>query len=150
MVVVLFIFWVQTRELKDLSETAHKCYTPICPAPLWRLRYVEHKKQDTLAGNSRTHSYVVFCDWSGDVKSQTTCAIRMCMRSTGCLFVSVYIIESGISMSQDKVKIKLSDESAAPLGCLLGRAQLSKEHSSVFYDAKAAELIGKIEYIFFN
>ncbi|MGB8310670.1 MAG: class I SAM-dependent methyltransferase [Halobacteriota archaeon] len=51
-------------------------------------------------------------------------------------------------MNQDKVKIKLSDESAAPLGCLLGRAQLSKEHSSLFYDAKAVELAEKIDYDF--
>jgi O-methyltransferase involved in polyketide biosynthesis len=51
-------------------------------------------------------------------------------------------------MNQDNVKIKLSDESAASLGCLLGRAQLSKEHSSLFYDAKAVELAEKIDYDF--
>ena len=70
------------------------------------------------------------------------------MRSRECISLRVYIMRSGISMNQDKVKIKLSDESAAPLGCLLGRAQLSKEHSSLFYDAKAVELAEKIDYDF--
>jgi len=51
-------------------------------------------------------------------------------------------------MNQDKVKVKLTDESAAALGCLLGQAQLSKEHSSLFYDAKAVELAEKIDYDF--
>ncbi len=51
-------------------------------------------------------------------------------------------------MNQEKVKIRLSDESAASLGCLLGRAQLSKEYSSLFYDAKAVELAEKIDYDF--
>ncbi len=72
----------------------------------------------------------------------------MRMRSRECISLRVYIMRSGISMNQDKVKIKLSDESAAPLGCLLGRAQLSKEHSSLFYDAKAVELAEKIDYDF--
>ena len=51
-------------------------------------------------------------------------------------------------MNQEKVKIRLSDESAASLGCLLGRAQLSKKYSSLFYDAKAVELAEKIDYDF--
>jgi len=51
-------------------------------------------------------------------------------------------------MDQDRIKIKLSDETAASLGCLLGRAQLSKEHSSLFFDAKAVELAEKIDFDF--
>jgi len=51
-------------------------------------------------------------------------------------------------MNQRKTKIKLNDESAAPLGCLLGRALLSKEYGSLFYDAKAVELVEKIDYDF--
>ena len=51
-------------------------------------------------------------------------------------------------MNQCKTKIKLSDESAAPLGCLLGRALLSREYNSLFYDAKAVELVQKIDYDF--
>jgi O-methyltransferase involved in polyketide biosynthesis len=51
-------------------------------------------------------------------------------------------------MNQDKVKVKLSGISATMLGCLLGRAQLSKEHSSLFYDAKAIELVERIDYDF--
>ena len=51
-------------------------------------------------------------------------------------------------MNQRKTKIKLSNESAAPLGCLLGRTLLSKEYSSLFYDAKAVELVEKIDYDF--
>jgi len=53
-------------------------------------------------------------------------------------------------MNQRKTKIKLSNESAAQLGCLLGRAQLSKEYSSLFYDAKAVKLVEKIDYDFFD
>jgi|SRR5271157_4013437 len=49
-------------------------------------------------------------------------------------------------MKQDKVKVKVSGISATMLGCLLGRAKLSKEHSSLFYDAKAVELVEKIDY----
>jgi O-methyltransferase involved in polyketide biosynthesis len=51
-------------------------------------------------------------------------------------------------MQQDKVKIKLSGISASMLGCLWGRAQLSKEYSSLFYDAKAIELVERIDYDF--
>ena len=51
-------------------------------------------------------------------------------------------------MNQGKVKIKLSGVSAALLGCLWGRAQLSKEYSSLFNDAKAVELVEKIDYDF--
>jgi len=50
-------------------------------------------------------------------------------------------------MTQDKVKVKLSGRSASMLGCLWGRAQVSKEYSSLFYDAKAIELAEKIEYV---
>ena len=51
-------------------------------------------------------------------------------------------------MKQDKVKVKLSGMSASMLGCLWGRAQVSKEYSSLFYDAKAVELVEKIDYDF--
>lgn len=47
---------------------------------------------------------------------------------------------------QDKVKVELSGISATMLGCLRGRADLSKENSSLFYDAKAVELVEKIDY----
>ena len=49
-------------------------------------------------------------------------------------------------MQQDKVKITLGGISASMLSCLLGRAQLSKEYSSLFYDEKAIELIERIDY----
>jgi len=49
-------------------------------------------------------------------------------------------------MQQDKVKAKLSGASASMLGCLWGRAQLSREYSSLFYDAKAIELVERIDY----
>ena len=51
-------------------------------------------------------------------------------------------------MRQDKVKVKLSGISASMLGPLWGRAQVSKEYSSLFYDAKAVELVEKIDYDF--
>ena len=51
-------------------------------------------------------------------------------------------------MKQDRVKVELSGISASMLGCLWGRAQLSKEYSSLFYDAKAVELAEKIDYDF--
>jgi len=51
-------------------------------------------------------------------------------------------------MNHDKVKVKLNGISASMLGCLMGRAQLSKEYSSLFYDAKAVELAEKIDYDF--
>ena len=51
-------------------------------------------------------------------------------------------------MQQDKVKVKLGGISASMLGCLWGRAQLSKEYSSLFYDAKAVELVEKIDFDF--
>ena len=51
-------------------------------------------------------------------------------------------------MKQDKVKVTLSGISASMLGCLWGRAQLSKEYSSLFYDEKAIELVEKIDYDF--
>jgi len=49
-------------------------------------------------------------------------------------------------MQQDKVKIKLSGVSGTLMFPLWGRAQLSKEYSSLFYDAKAIELVEKIDY----
>jgi len=51
-------------------------------------------------------------------------------------------------LNQDKVKVKLSGISASMLGCLWNRAQLSKDYSSLFYDAKAVELAEKIDYDF--
>ena len=51
-------------------------------------------------------------------------------------------------MQQDKVKVKLGGISASMLFPLWGRAQLSKEYSSLFYDAKAIELVEKIDYDF--
>jgi O-methyltransferase involved in polyketide biosynthesis len=51
-------------------------------------------------------------------------------------------------MQHDKVKVQLSGISASMLGCLWGRAQLSKEYSSLFYDEKAIELVEKIDYDF--
>ena len=51
-------------------------------------------------------------------------------------------------MQQDKVKIQLSGISQSMLGCLWGRAQLSKRYSSLFYDEKAIELVEKIDYDF--
>ena len=51
-------------------------------------------------------------------------------------------------MQQDKVKVTLGGISASMLACLWGRARLSKEHSSLFYDAKAVELVEKIDYDF--
>ncbi len=51
-------------------------------------------------------------------------------------------------MQQDKVKVELSGISASMLGCLWGRAQLSREYSSLFYDAKAVELAERIDYDF--
>jgi O-methyltransferase involved in polyketide biosynthesis len=53
-----------------------------------------------------------------------------------------------VDMHQDKVKVKFSGVSETMLGCLFGRAQLSNEHSSLFYDAKAVELAEKIDYDF--
>ena len=51
-------------------------------------------------------------------------------------------------MQRDKVKIKLSGVSETLLFPLWGRAQLSKEYSSLFYDAKAIELVERIDYDF--
>ena len=51
-------------------------------------------------------------------------------------------------MNQDKVKVKLSGVSQTLLAPLRGRAQVSKEYSSLFYDAKAIELTEKIEMDF--
>jgi O-methyltransferase involved in polyketide biosynthesis len=51
-------------------------------------------------------------------------------------------------VQQDKVKVQLSGISQTLLGCLCGRAQLSKRYSSLFYDEKAIELVEKIDYDF--
>jgi len=51
-------------------------------------------------------------------------------------------------MQQDKVKVKLDGVPATMLFPLWGRAQLSKEYSSLFYDAKAIELVERIDYNF--
>jgi O-methyltransferase involved in polyketide biosynthesis len=51
-------------------------------------------------------------------------------------------------MQQDKVKVTLGGISASMLGCLWGRARLSKEYSSLFYDAKAVELVERIDFDF--
>jgi len=53
-----------------------------------------------------------------------------------------------VNMSQGKVNAQLSSLSASMLWCLWGRAQLSKEYSSLFYDEKAVELVEKIDYDF--
>ena len=52
-------------------------------------------------------------------------------------------------MQQDKVKVKLSGVSATMLFPLWGRAQVSEEYGSLFYDEKAIELVEKIDYDFF-
>jgi O-methyltransferase involved in polyketide biosynthesis len=49
-------------------------------------------------------------------------------------------------MQQDKVKVTLDGVSASMLFPLWGRAQVSKEYSSLFYDAKAVELVERIDY----
>ena len=49
-------------------------------------------------------------------------------------------------MQQDKVKVKISGASSSMLGCLWSRAQLSREYSSLFFDAKAVELVEQIDY----
>jgi O-methyltransferase involved in polyketide biosynthesis len=49
---------------------------------------------------------------------------------------------------QDKVKIKLNGVSETLLGPLWGRAKISRDHSSLFYDAKAVEFVEKIDYDF--
>jgi O-methyltransferase involved in polyketide biosynthesis len=51
-------------------------------------------------------------------------------------------------MNRGKVKVKLSGVSETMLWCLWGRAQVSKQYSSLFYDAKAVELVEKIDYGF--
>jgi O-methyltransferase involved in polyketide biosynthesis len=52
----------------------------------------------------------------------------------------------GVSVQQDKAKVRLSGISQTMLACLWGRAQLSKRYSSLFYDEKAIELVEKIDY----
>ena len=50
--------------------------------------------------------------------------------------------------NHDKVKVTVSGVSATMLFALQGRAHLSKEYRSLFYDAKAVELVEKIDYDF--
>jgi hypothetical protein len=54
----------------------------------------------------------------------------------------------GVNVQQNKVKVQLSGISQTMLGCLWGRAELSKRYSSLFYDEKATELVEKIDYDF--
>ena len=49
-------------------------------------------------------------------------------------------------MQHGKVPIRLDGVSETLLGPLRDRAKLSKEHSSLFYDSKAIELVEKIDY----
>ena len=51
-------------------------------------------------------------------------------------------------MRQDKIKVKLGGVSETLLFPLWARALVSKEYSSLFYDAKAIELVEKIDYNF--
>ena len=51
-------------------------------------------------------------------------------------------------MHEGKVKVKLSGISETLLGCLWGRAQLSRKYGSLFYDEKAIELVEKIDHDF--
>jgi len=51
-------------------------------------------------------------------------------------------------VQQDKAKIKLSGVSQTLLLPLWSRAKISRDYSSLFYDAKAVELIEKIDYDF--
>ncbi|MGB8312816.1 MAG: class I SAM-dependent methyltransferase [Halobacteriota archaeon] len=51
-------------------------------------------------------------------------------------------------MQEGKVKIELSGVSETLLGPLWARAKISRDHSSLFYDAKAVELVEKIDYDF--
>ena len=51
-------------------------------------------------------------------------------------------------MNQDKVKVTLSGVSASMLFPLWGRAQASREYSSLFYDEKAIELVERVDYDF--
>jgi O-methyltransferase involved in polyketide biosynthesis len=51
-------------------------------------------------------------------------------------------------MQEGKIRVKLSGVSETLLGPLWARAKISKDHSSLFYDAKAVELVEKIDYDF--
>jgi O-methyltransferase involved in polyketide biosynthesis len=51
-------------------------------------------------------------------------------------------------MDRGKIKVKLSGMSQTLLTALWGRTQMSREHSSLFYDAKAVEIVEKIDYDF--
>ena len=51
-------------------------------------------------------------------------------------------------MNRGNVKVKLSGISETLLAPLWGRAKISRDHSALFYDAKAVELVEKIDYDF--
>jgi O-methyltransferase involved in polyketide biosynthesis len=51
-------------------------------------------------------------------------------------------------MQQDKIKVNLSGVSQTLLGPLWSRAKISRDHNSLFYDAKAIELTEKIDHDF--
>jgi O-methyltransferase involved in polyketide biosynthesis len=51
-------------------------------------------------------------------------------------------------MQQGKVEVKLSGVSETLLSPLWGRAKINRERSALFYDAKAVELVEKIDYDF--
>jgi len=44
-------------------------------------------------------------------------------------------------MNRDKVKVQLSGISETLLAPLWGRAKISREHSSLFYDSKAIDFV---------
>jgi O-methyltransferase involved in polyketide biosynthesis len=51
-------------------------------------------------------------------------------------------------VQQDKIKVNLSGVSETLLLPLWSRAKTSRDHNSLFYDAKAVELVEKIDYDF--
>ena len=51
-------------------------------------------------------------------------------------------------MQQDKIKVNLSGVSETLLLPLWSGAKISRDHNSLFYDAKAVELVEQIDYDF--
>ena len=51
-------------------------------------------------------------------------------------------------MQQDKIKVNLSGVSETLLLPLWSRAKISRDHNSLFYDAKAVGLVEQIDYDF--
>ena len=51
-------------------------------------------------------------------------------------------------MQQDKIKVDLSGVSETLLGPLWARAKISRDHNVLFFDAKAIELVEKIDFDF--